>query len=215
MTTAKRRPAAGTPQSIHQLKVTLLDISPPVWRRIQVPSNASLGELHFILQTVMDWDDDHLHLFSVKGAEYADGRVEDPWGGSAPKNEDRARLARVAPLGTRLRYEYDFGDCWEHDLVVEKVFPAEPGVTYPHCVAGRRACPPENCGGPARYVDLLGALKAPAHPRHEAALDWFGNGFDPEAFDPEAVNAWLAHVQDPDPETVVVVREEVDRPPAL
>ncbi|MHB1500590.1 MAG: plasmid pRiA4b ORF-3 family protein [Candidatus Dormibacteria bacterium] len=191
MTAAKRRPAEGTPQSIHQLKVTLRHVSPPVWRRIQVPSNASLGELHFILQTAMGWDDDHLHLFSVRGAEYADGRVEDPWGVSSPKNEDRARLALVAPARTRLRYEYDFGDGWEHDLVVERVFPAEPGVTYPRCVTGRRACPPEDCGGPAGYADLLEALTEPANPRHQELLDWFEDGFDPEAFDPEAVSAWL------------------------
>ncbi len=97
---AKPRPIAGTPQSIHRLKITLRPISPPVWRRIHVPSDASLGELHFILQTAMGWDDGHLQLFSVRGATYADGRIEDPWG-NPPKDENRARLARVAPVGNR------------------------------------------------------------------------------------------------------------------
>ena len=188
--TAKPRPIAGTPQSIHQVKVTLRHISPPVWRRIQVPSDASLGELHFILQTAMGWDDGHLHLFSVRGATYADSRIEDPWG-TPPKDENRARLARVAPVGTHLRYEYDFGDGWEHVLVVEKVFPAEPGVTYPRCVAGQRACPPEDCGGSPGYTNLLEAVADPDHPEHKELLDWIGAEFDPEAFDPEAVNAWL------------------------
>ncbi len=192
VTTAKRRPEVGPTRSIHQLKVTLRHTSPPVWRRLQVPSRVFLGELHFILQTAMGWDDSHLHLFSVGGAEYADGRVHDPWGGPSPKNENRARLGRVAPLGTHLRYEYDFGDGWEHELIVEKVFPAEPDVTYPRCVSGRRACPPEDCGGPPGYANLLEALTDSAHPRHTELADWFGDGFDPEAFDPEAVNAWLA-----------------------
>jgi hypothetical protein len=124
--TGKRGPATETPQSIHQLKVTLRHISSPVWRRIQVSSDASLPELHFILQTAMGWDDGHLHLFSMGGTNYADDRVEDPKG-PPPEDEDRTRSpTRVAPVGGRLRYEYDFGDGWEHDIVVEEVFPAEP-----------------------------------------------------------------------------------------
>jgi hypothetical protein len=188
--TAKSRRSAGTPQSIHQLKVTLQHVSPPVWRRIQVPSGTSLGELHLILQTAMGWDDEHLHLFSVRGATYADGRVRDPWG-NTPNDESRASLARLAPVGTDLRYEYDFGDGWEHVLVVEGVFPAEPGVAYPRCVAGQRACPPEDCGGPPGYANLLEAAADPDHPEHRELLNWAGAAFDPEAFDPEAVNEWL------------------------
>jgi hypothetical protein len=102
----------------------------------------------------MGWEDYHLHLFSAGGETYADDRVEGPLG-DRPKDEDRARLDKVAPLGARLRYEYDFGDGWEHDIVVEKILPPEPAVTYPRCLTGRRACPPEDCGGPWGYARLL------------------------------------------------------------
>ena len=192
MTAVKRRPAVGVPHSIHQLRVTLSHVSPPVWRTIQVPSSTFLGDLHFILQAAMGWSDTHLHLFSVGGVDYADGRVRGPWGGPSPKNENRVRLGRVAPLGTRLRYEYDFGDGWVHEVVVEKVFSAEPGVTYPRCVTGQGACPPEDCGGPPGYANLLETLSDTTHPDRAELVDWLGRTFDPEAFDPEPVNAWLA-----------------------
>jgi len=146
-----------------------------------------LGELHLTIQAAMGWEDSHLHLFSVRGETYADSRVEGPLG-SPPKDEARARLARVAPVGARLRYEYDFGDGWDHLLVVEKVFRGEPGVTYPRCVGGRRACPPEDCGGPPGYANLLEAIAASRHPQHRERLEWLGRPFDPEKFDLDAVN---------------------------
>lgn len=182
---------ASTPKSIHQLKVSLRHVRPPVWRRLQVPSDISLGDLHLVLQAAMGWEDGHLHLFSVGGETYANDRVEDPWGGRM-KDEDRARLDKVAALGVRLRYEYDFGDGWEHDVVVEKAISGEPAVTYPRCLTGRRACPPEDCGGPWGYAGLLAAIADPAGTEDKELLEWVGDDFDPGAFDPAAVNALFA-----------------------
>ena len=179
---------AGTPKSLHQLKISLRNVRPPIWRRLQVSSATSLGGLHFVLQAAMGWDDSHLHQFTIGGETYADDRVEDPRGGR-PKHEDRARLDKVAPLGTRFRYEYDFGDGWEHDVVVEKILPPEPAVTYPRCLTGRRACPPEDCGGPWGYASLLAAIADPEGTEDRELLDWVGNDFDPGAFDPATVNA--------------------------
>lgn len=176
-------------RSVHQLKVTLRGTSPPVWRRLHVPSSMTLGTLHRAIQVAMGWDDSHLHEFVIGGTRYGN----DDGGGwdSPPKNESTARLARVARPGDRFRYDYDIGDNWQHEIVVEKVMPAAPGTTYPVVVRGRRACPPEDCGGVGGYAELLGVLADPDDEQHEELLEWVGGPIDPEAFDIDSVNAWL------------------------
>ena len=171
---------------VYQLKVTLKDSKPPIWRRIQVTSNISLAKLHQILQTVMGWTDSHLHQF-VAGQTY--------YGTPAPefdfevKDERRVKLSQVAPdVKKKIVYEYDFGDSWEHEIVVEKVLEPEPRVHYPICLAGKRACPPEDCGGVWGYETFLEAIRDPRHPEHEEMLEWIGGSFDPEEFDLEAIN---------------------------
>jgi len=182
---------ASIPESVHELKVSLRKVRPPVWRRLQVPSDISLGDLHFILQAAMGWRDCHLHLFSIGGETYADDRVDDRWD-ERSTDEDSARLDEVAPLGARLRYVYDFGDNWEHDVVVEKVISPPPAATYPRCITGRRACPPEDCGGPWGYESLLAAIADPDSSEDKELLEWVEDDFDPEFFDPAEVNAVFA-----------------------
>ena len=190
MTTAKRAPAQ--PATIHQLKMTLSRIRPPIWRRIQVPSDITLVRLHQVIQVTMGWIDYHLHQFEVGGLVYGDLSLNDD-GWFDVLNERTARLARVAPSAkSRLRYQYDFGDDWEHVILVEAVLPPAPGVRYPICLKGKRACPPEDCGGPWGYANLLEAIADPAHPEHSDLLGWLGKPFDPEAFDLEAINQRLA-----------------------
>ena len=115
----------------------------------------------------------------------------------APNSPDFAqserviRLDKVSGPGDAFSYEYDFGDSWIHEIRIEKALPADPAVHYPRCLAGERACPPEDCGGPPGYEDLLAALQDPAHPRHEEIREWAGPSFDPEAFDPAKVNRIL------------------------
>lgn len=181
--TGKRSP------TVHQLKITLRGTSPPVWRRVQVRSSTTLGELHRVIQMAMGWEDCHLHEFDVGGTRY--GTDDGEGWGPPPKDEWRSKLARVAPAGSRFRYEYDFGDSWEHDVAVEKVLPAEPTTVYPVCLAGRRACPPEDCGGVWGYSEMLAALDDPDHKEHESHLEWVGGVFDSEAFDPGEVNTRL------------------------
>jgi hypothetical protein len=171
---------------VHCLKVVLQGTDPPVWRRILVRSNTNLADLHHILQRVMGWQDSHLHQFRVSNATYGPSDLADM--APRPKDEARARLATVAPVGGRLVYEYDFGDGWEHIIDVEKVLAANDGEVYPRCLAGERACPPEDCGGAWGYAEMLDTLDSGATPEREEMLEWLGDEFDPEHFDADVVN---------------------------
>ena len=175
---------------IYQIKVTLMGSRPPVWRRIQVPGDATLAQLHDVLQMVMGWQDYHLHLFSVGRTLYG---LTDPELGIPEERDERwVTLRQVAPgQGSTFTYEYDFGDGWRHDVRVEKILSPEAGVRYPRCTQGRRACPPEDVGALPGYYDFLEAIEDPEHPEHEGMLEWIGGAFDPDAFDVEAVNAEL------------------------
>ena len=156
-----------------------------------MPGDVTLARLHRILQAVMGWLDYHLHQFIIDGTYYGEPHPDyEDW--LEMKDERRFRLHQVAPgEGFRFTYEYDFGDSWGHTLLVEKVFPPEPGVRYPVCVKGRRACPPEDVGGIWGYYGFLEAMQDPDHPDHEMYTEWIGGEFDPEAFDLDEVNAAL------------------------
>jgi hypothetical protein len=176
---------------IYQIKVTLDDTHPPVWRRIQVPGNTTLLKLHDILQIVMGWEDYHLHMFTIEGSIYGDP-ADDEYGDLGTLDETRFKLNQVIYReGQRLRYEYDFGDSWDHTLLVEKILPSQEGVRYPICLKGKRACPPEDVGGVWGYENFLEAIRNPDHDEHEEYLTWVGGEFDPEAFNLEEVNTQL------------------------
>jgi hypothetical protein len=173
---------------IYQLKVTLRDLRPPVWRRLQVPGDVTLTRLHYLIQIAMGWTNSHLHQFQVGGEYYSDPTFEL----EEALSERRAKLQQVAPdEKSKFRYTYDFGDSWEHEILVEKILPPEPDVQYPRCVAGARACPPEDSGGVWGYADMVKAIADPKHPERADYLEWLGGEFDPEAFDIEEVNRSL------------------------
>ncbi len=130
--------------SVYQLKVSLREITPPIWRRVQVPGDITLAKLQRVLQIVMGWTNSHLHKFSIGGVDYAE---PDPDGFLNVQSDRRARLNKVVRATQKFEYEYEFGDSWEHEIVVEKTLQPEPGASYPICVACERACPPEDCGG--------------------------------------------------------------------
>jgi hypothetical protein len=180
---------------VFQLKVTLKGSKPPIWRRIRVRGSMTLPRLHDCLQTVMGWTDSHLHQFVLRGPggqrifygqPDPDGNLE--WGLS----ERRVRLDRlVAAPKDRFVYEYDFGDGWEHDILVEQVLPPDPEGKHPVCLAGKRACPPEDVGGIWGFAEFLEAMANPEHPEHEERLEWYGDDFDPDEFSVEEVNRQL------------------------
>jgi hypothetical protein len=177
---------------IFEIKIELRDVRPAVLRRVQVPGEMSLAELHAVVQVVMGWTDSHLHEFDVDGARY--GRPDPDWAADEVGDESRVTLFRLIGQGGRMDYAYDFGDGWSHRLTVEKVLAPEPGVSYPRCVSGRRACPPEDVGGPWGYDEFLAAMTDPAHPEHAERREWMGGPFDPAAFDLDAVNEELAEL---------------------
>ena len=175
----------------YQIKVTLDDSKPPIWRRILVPINITLGKLHHILQVVMGWADYHLHQFIVGRMYYGEPHPDyDDY--LDMHDEQDVTLRQIVPgEGFKFRYEYDFGDSWLHQVLVEKIVPPEPGQHYPLCIKGRRACPPEDVGGVWGYYGFLEAIQDPDHPEHEEYLEWVGGEFDPAAFDLDEVNEVL------------------------
>jgi Plasmid pRiA4b ORF-3-like protein len=183
-------PTKRAPTGVLSLKVTLRNVKPAVWRRILVRGGMTLGDLHVAIQVVMGWQNGHLHAFDVGGEQYGEPGSMEEIG-----DENRLTLNRLVKLGvSRFRYTYDFGDDWEHEILIEKVVPPAAATAFPACVAGKRNCPPEDCGGPFGYADLLEILGSPDHPEREERLEWIGGEFDPEAFSVSAVDATLAEV---------------------
>jgi Plasmid pRiA4b ORF-3-like protein len=180
----------ATTATVYQLKVTLRHVRPPIWRRLRVPGAVALGRLHHALQIALGWTDSHLHQFRVGDAGYGMPDPHDDWG-TGTIDESNVRLEQVAKVRAKLIYEYDFGDGWEHDVLVEAVEPATDRDVLPVCLDGRRACPPEDCGGPHGYANLLESLADPKHPDHDDMKEWIGPDFAAEHFDLEQVNEEL------------------------
>ena len=188
---SKKLKAKTTAATVFQFKITLKNIKPPIWRRIQV-KDCTLDKLHEHIQTAMGWTNSHLHQFEIGGVRHGDPELlcegfEDE---TPPVNSLRTKVSKIVPKdGKRFRfeYEYDFGDGWEHEILFEGCLKAEKGTRYPLCIEGQRACPPEDVGGPFGYQEYLEALTDPKHERHKEFMEWSGS-FDPEAFNAEAGN---------------------------
>lgn len=175
----------------YEFEIALQDIKPRIWRRFCASNTLSLAQLHDVVQAVMGWDDCHLHMFEIAGEEFSR-----PLPGESRDFEDERKF-RLADFGLRERdeilYEYDFGDGWEHRLVLKKILPPEADAP-PVCIKGARACPPEDCGGPWGYGDLLDALAHPADPRYDELREWIGEGCDAERFEVAHINAGLVNL---------------------
>ena len=177
---------------VYQFKITLKGTKPPIWRRIQVPETYTFWDLHVAIQDAMGWDDYHLHEFIFTlpitkievhiGIPMEDDLDETMLPGWEINISDFFSLENH-----KGDYCYDFGDGWQHDIILEKILPRETGVISTRCVDGKRACPPEDCGGIGGYVEFLEVIGDPANERHEDMLDWVGGSFDPEDFNPSEV----------------------------
>ncbi len=176
-----------------QFKITLADMTPPIWRRIQV-GDCTLDKLHEHIQTAMGWTNSHLYQFEINGKQYGHPELlGHGFEGVEPLDSTRTKLSKILPKDRKrceFRYEYDFGDSWIHEVVFEGCPPRESGKRYPLCVEGARACPPEDVGGVWRYAELLEELAGPKHEQHDDPMTWCGGDFDSEKFDPaEATQA--------------------------
>jgi len=174
---------------VFQFKITLKGIKPPIWRRIQVPEIYTFWDLHVAIQDAMGWDDYHFHEFEMVNPstglrenigipapdEVFDREVLPGWG---------EKIADFFSMANRTAsYVYDFGDSWVHKIQLEKVLPREKNIKYPICIKGKRACPPEDCGGIWGYAELLEIINNPEHEEYEEMMEWLGGEFDPEHFD--------------------------------
>ena len=179
-TTTQRQ---GRSKVIVQIKIKLLGVSkPPVWRRLQLPADTRLDHLHDIIIAAFGWENYHMHVFTSGPEEFGEPNPELGF-----NDERRVSLGQlIGGIGDRLRYTYDFGDNWEHEIVVEDLLDADPDTHYPALVATKGACPPEDCGGPWGYADLKAILADPSDEQHQEMLDWLGLDSG-SAFDPNAV----------------------------
>jgi hypothetical protein len=176
---------------IYRVHVSLREIEPAIWRRIELSSQTTLKQLHRILQIAMGWENCHLHEYIVDGRRY--GTADPAYDGPGEIiRETGVRLATVLPEpGAEILYVYDFGDYWQHNVRLEAVFPAHSGIKYPRVLDGSRSCPPEDSGGPGGYADLLEILLDPTHLEFGHMREWAGLRFNAELFSVDAANERL------------------------
>ncbi|MEJ5376870.1 MAG: plasmid pRiA4b ORF-3 family protein [bacterium] len=179
-------------KKVYQFKITLQGIKPPVWRRIQVPETYTFWDLHVAIQDSMGWSDEHLHEFRIVnpctgGTESIGIPDDEGWGPPVAPGWRRNIAFYFSEANPKAKYIYDFGDNWLHTVRLEKVLDRQPGVKYPLCVGGRRACPPEDCGGVPGYERLLEIVADPSHEEFETMSEWLGDDFEPEDFDPRRI----------------------------
>jgi hypothetical protein len=178
---------------IYQVQVALKEFKPKIWRKLLVPSDLLLRDFHKIIQTSMGWTNSHLHQF-VKDEVFYTEKMEDDDMWNEMNNVDYKTM-KISDLLKKEKdeivYEYDFGDGWEHDIILEKILPVDDKIKYPVCLSGKMNCPPEDSGGVWGYAEMLKILKQPYHKEYESTLEWLGDEFDPEHFDKDEVNESL------------------------
>lgn len=176
--------------TIARLKITLDDAKPAVLRRVEVPFDIRLDRLHLTIQAAMGWTNSHLYEIRAGGVGWSTPCPDADWEGDFLDSR-KAQLSDVLEdIGTKtLRYLYDFGDGWEHTIKLERLIDPEPEVRYPRLIAVSGRCPPEDCGGPWGYMELLEAIKDPKHERHAELTEWIGDNFDPNADEADALTA--------------------------
>jgi hypothetical protein len=193
---SKRIPSENA--EIYCLKISLKSSKPPIWRRVEIYSHTTLADLHRIIQVSMGWEFAHLWEFKKGDSRYGDLQYEDEDVFFSTNPLIDSNLVRIFDVlfneKSKMIYQYDFGDCWDHEIVLEKRFPPEPDVFYPRCVNGKMACPPEDCGGLPGYYNNLNILDNPKNNEYKDVRTWMREDFDPNQFDMEKVNKALKKI---------------------
>lgn len=193
--TAKKTPLAKappepkmnvSPSEFIEIKVTLNDVEPPVWRKFIISTLATLEELHIVIQKTMGWQNCHLYDFSVNNGKrkFSPNDMSDLFGNEDDfEDPSKVTIASLMMMGVRdILYTYDYGDGWEHTVEIEKEVICQPDVKYPLCTEGFGACPPEDCGGPYGYANLCSILSNPKDEEYKEMREWVGREFDPTKF---------------------------------
>lgn len=173
-------------KEILQIKISLMESNPLIWRRVLAPSDFTLKKFHDLIQIVMGWQNSHLHQFIVGDDLYSDNEPE--FEDEPEVKPTSTKLSKIISANKIFSYEYDFGDRWLHEIKIEKILPPEDSVHYPLCIGGENACPPEDCFGIDRYYKMLEDLNNPKNEEHLSTKTWLGGFFDPKSFDPNRIN---------------------------
>jgi hypothetical protein len=180
-------------EKIYQIQIALIGFKPKIWRRLLIPSDLLLSDLHKIIQTSMGWENEHLHQF-IKNRMFYTVRMKDDdfWDEMANVDYKKIKISDLlTEEGEKIIYEYDFGDNWEHDVILEKILPFDKKMEIPFCLNGKMNCPPEDCGGIWGYSDMLKIIKQPGHKEYNNVIEWLGDEFDSEYFDRDQINKLL------------------------
>ncbi len=180
-------------KKIFQIQISLKYSKPKIWRRLLIPSDLFLREFHMINQTAMGWEDSHLHQFIKKDTFYKEKMLDDFfWNDFRHVDYENVKVSDLLKkVKDKIIYEYDFGDSWEHDIILEKILPPDNNLQYPICLTGRMNCPPEDCGGIGGYYYMLEALEDVEHEEYEDFFEWLDGDFDPKYFNKNEVNKLL------------------------
>lgn len=182
-------------RSLYQMKVTLVGAPLPIWRRLQVPADTHLDLVHMLLQVAFGWTDSHLHEFVTAKKRYGQGEFAEEDPDLLDETEYSLEALLKSPQDTAL-YRYDLGDCWNHELLLEQILPYdETAMLLGRCIAGKRACPPEDVGGVSGYANFLNIIEDPEHEERQDYLDWLGSEFDADSFDARLVNGQIRLIE--------------------
>ncbi len=190
MDTTDTKQSNSAAKSVYQIRISIDNIQPPIWRRILVKDNITLDEFHEIIQITMGWEDYHLYNFRINNQHYS--IPTDNFFEISDYNSEEILLRSVVKKEKqKFRYTYDFGDNWQHTILIEKILPIDKNQKYPVCIKGKRACPPEDCGGVWGYENFRDAIEDEKHPEHKDMLEWIDDDFDPEEFDLNEINSFM------------------------